>query len=263
MKGVELIIKKNQAFIFDLDGTIYLGEDIIPGAVETLSWVRSRNSKVRFVTNNPRYSREFYADKLNNFGIDSSIDEIVTSANFTADYLKKNPEFGEVFVIGEQQLKDELKNADIPMVESIEADTVLVSFDTTLTYEKLQNAYLNLQKGARFIATNPDLICPTPQGGLLDAGITISALEKATNRKVEQVIGKPSKLLGELLIDDLNISSENCMMIGDRLNTDIKLGKQAKMKTAWIRANNEKIPNDINKQPDFILNSIAELPEVL
>src|SRR5699024_7150381 len=107
------------------------------------------------------------------------------------------------------------------------ADTVLVSFDTTLSYRKLQHAFLSIKRGAHFIATNPDPVCPTPEGGLVDAGAIIAALEISTNRNVEKVIGKPSPLLGQLLLDELEVVPEKCVVVGDRLNTDIKLGKRA------------------------------------
>lgn len=251
------------AYIFDLDGTLYLGEDMIPGAADTLQWVRKNGAKVRFVTNNPRYSREFYVNKLNMLGISAEVKEVVTSAQLTANYLKKHPKYGSVFVIGEEQLKRELTSANLSLVESTQADTVLVSFDTTLTYDKLLVAYRSLNKGAHFIATNPDPVCPTSDGGLIDAGAIIAALETATGRKAEKVIGKPSRLLADLLINQLNVPAKRCVVVGDRLNTDVHLGKQAEMTAVWIRSNNEKISDEIVYHPDYILNSIAGLPSAL
>src|SRR5699024_7966742 len=141
--------------------------------------------------NNPRVSREFYADKLNGMGVEAEVFEIVTSGGLNARYLKKHPSYGKVFMIEEQQLKSELLKSGIHLDEVDKADTVLVSFDTTLTYEKLQYAFLSIKNGANFIATNPDSICPTPDGGLVDAGAIIAALETSTGKKVQKVIGKP------------------------------------------------------------------------
>lgn len=258
----EMTNNQEKAFIFDLDGTLYIGDEAIPGAKETLEWVRSQGSKVRFVTNNPRFSSEFYSKKLNDLGIPATEEEIVTSAKFTAEYLKSHSKFGEIFILGEDQLRQELLSAGLTVVDT-DPDTVIVSFDTTLTYEKLMVAYRALRKGAHFIATNPDVVCPTPDGGLMDAGATIAALEASTGRKNEAVIGKPSKLLAELLVKELDVSAENCVIVGDRLNTDIRLGKQIGMKTVWIRAFDEALPESIEEQPDHIINSIAELPEIL
>ncbi|MFK4996789.1 HAD-IIA family hydrolase [Bacillus sp. N9] len=132
-----------------------------------MKWVRDTGAKIRFVTNNPRFSRDFYYMKLNELGIHAEMDEIVTSSQLTAAYLRKNPEYGDVFIIGESQLRSELLDAGISLVEHPNPDTVVISFDTTLTYEKLMLAYHGLMAGARFIATNPDAVCPTPDGGSL------------------------------------------------------------------------------------------------
>src|SRR5699024_8007980 len=114
--------------------------------------------------------------------------------------------YGRVYMIGEKQLQSELQDAGVYLADEGEvADTVLVSFDTTLSYRKLQHAFLSIKSGANFIATNPDPVCPTPEGGLVDAGAIIAALEISTNRKVEKVIGKPSPLLGQLLLDELEV----------------------------------------------------------
>src|SRR5699024_7362385 len=200
--------RKPEAFIFDLDGTIYLGDKIIPGAKETLQWLREKELKIRFVTNNPRYSSSFYTNKLNRLGIEAQECEVINSAQLTAQYIKNNPKYGKIFVIGEDPLKKELAAKYIPMVKDGHPDTVLVSFDTMLTYEKLQFAYQSLKNGSNFIATNPDAVCPTPGGGLVDAGAIIAALEAATGRKVERVIGKPSELMADLVVKQLNVTPD-------------------------------------------------------
>lgn len=253
------MIRNSEAFIFDLDGTIYIGDEPIPGADYVLKQLRETGSEIRFVTNNPRFSREFYADKLKGMGIGADIDEIVTSGWLTARYLKNNPSYGKVFMIGEQQLQSELLKSGVPLVEVDKADTVLVSFDTTLTYQKLQYAFLSIKNGANFIATNPDSVCPTPDGGLVDAGAIIAALETSTGKKVQKVIGKPSQLLAQLLVEELGTSPDKCVVVGDRLNTDVRLGKRAGMKSVWIRAFDEKIPDNFEYEPDLIVKSIAEL----
>lgn len=250
------------AFIFDLDGTVYLGGQALPGAVETLQWVRESGAQVRFVTNNPRFSRDFYANKLTKMGIPTTTDEMVTSAHLTAEYLKKHPEFGSIYIIGEDQLRQELHDVGIIPVDHAEADTVVVSFDTTLTYDKLMKGYQALKNGARFIATNPDPVCPSPDGGLVDAGAIIAALEVSTGRTIEQVIGKPSRLLAKLLSDQFQIPPERCIVVGDRLNTDVRMGKDAGMIAVWINPSGEPCP-DPNLKPDFTIRSIADLPSVL
>ncbi|MDY0394026.1 HAD-IIA family hydrolase [Virgibacillus halophilus] len=255
--------RKIEGIIFDLDGTLYLGDHAIPGAEATLKWVRERHLQVRFVTNNPRFSRAFYLEKLNRLNLPAEQHEVVTSAQLTAKYLKEHQDFGSVFVIGESQLLRELADANVDVVQHDHADTVLVSFDTTLTYEKMMNAYRALQNGAHFIATNPDAVCPTPDGGLMDAGAIIAALETATGRKLEKVFGKPSQLLAELMVEQMGVAPESCVVVGDRLNTDIQLGKRANLQTVWIRAHEEEIPTESHNKPDYMIESIKALPEVL
>lgn len=252
-----------KAFIFDLDGTLYLGNKAIPGAVETLNWVRKNKAQVRFLTNNPRYSQTFYLNKLNQLGITCDLEEILSSAQLTANYLATHLLYKNIFVIGEDQLKQELLDKNISLVEHSNADAVLVSFDASLTYDKLMTAYHALRKGAKLVATHPDYVCPTPDGGLIDAGATVAALEVATGKKVEKIFGKPSKYIGELLIQQLKVDKRECVIVGDRLNTDIRLGQLSGMKTVWIRAFNEPLPDDKAYFPDFIIQSIAELPSVM
>src|SRR5699024_6760211 len=180
------LIRNSEAFIFDLDGTIYIGDEHIPGADYVLQQLREGGSKIRYVTNKPRFSKEVYVDTLNGMGIAAEVVEIVTSRCLTDRYLKKNTSYGKAFMIGEQQLKSELLKSGIHLVEVDKADTVVVTFDSTLTYEKLQYAFLSIKNGANFIATNPDSICPTPDGGLVDAGAIIAALETSTGKKVQK-----------------------------------------------------------------------------
>src|SRR5690625_4261339 len=250
-----------KAFIFDLDGTVYLGDDLIEGARETLRWVRSKGVQVRFVTNNPRFSRDFYANKLSNLGIYAFVEEIVTSANVTAIYLKNEEAYGNIYPIGEAQLEKELKNAGVPLTDK-QPDTVVVSFDTALDYEKLMIAYHALRKGAHFLATNPDTVCPTPEGGLIDAGAIIAALEASTDRKIEGVIGKPSSLLAKMILKDLELEADQCVVVGDRLNTDIKLAKQAGMKGVWINTQEEEIRKVNVYKTYYTIQSIKELHNI-
>lgn len=218
---------------------------------------------MRFVTNNPRFSREFYQDKLNQLGIKAEKNEIITSGYVAANYLKDHKSYGKILLIGEKLLRDKLRNHNVQLSEDENADTVLVSFDTTFIYEDLLTAYRALMNGANFIATHPDMVCPTEDGGLIDSGFTIAALEASTGKKVEKIIGKPSSLLGHYLLEHVGVPAEQCIIVGDRLNTDVLLGKRTGMKAAWINTHNEPQPTDPNKAPDYIIRSIAELPNVI
>ncbi|MFC7394636.1 HAD-IIA family hydrolase [Scopulibacillus cellulosilyticus] len=249
------------AFIFDLDGTLYIEDELISGAKETLEWVRKTGSKVRFVTNNPRYSREYYARKLTHLGIPALESEVLTSANFTAIYLKQTINKNKaIFVIGEQELKKECYNTGLRLTERPDADIVIVSFDTTLSYDKIYTGHQALIKGARFFATNPDFVCPGPNGGLPDAGAIIAALQASTGKKLELVFGKPSNILAHYLTKELHLSPSRCIVVGDRLNTDILFGNKNNMFTVWI--NNSKTNRPVHKKlkPNRVIYSIGDLP---
>ncbi|KLU66994.1 MULTISPECIES: HAD-IIA family hydrolase [Desulfosporosinus] len=254
------------AFIFDLDGTLYIGDEIIEGAPSALEWIRSKDAKVRFLTNNPRFSVEYYVKKLKGLGIYALPEEVITSAVITANYLKKRKQkYGRLYVIGEQELIEQLTKAGIAISADSSAETVLVSFDTTLNYEKLLNGHRALKKGAAFIATNPDPVCPYRNDGLPDAGAIIAAFEATTGRKVEMIFGKPSKDLALQIIEDLGITRDHCIVIGDRLTTDIQFGSEGGMKTIWVnpgfKESKTVIPAN-GVQPDFTINSVRELPKV-
>lgn len=258
-KGVIMNSNQFEAFILDLDGTLYVEDQILPGAEGTVKCLRNTGASLRFITNNPRYSKQFYVDKLNRLGIDAKSEEVITSANLAATYLASNPQYDKVYVLGEKQLKKELSKKGVSLIEEASANTVLVSFDTTVTYEKLQRAHEALRNGAHFIATNPDILCPTLNGGMIDAGALIALLEASSGRKLLKVIGKPSKLMAELVLKQLEIPAERCVVVGDRLYTDVQLGNRAGMTTVWINRERERIPNNFPYQPDYEINEICEL----
>lgn len=251
-----------EAYIFDLDGTIYLGKQIVPGAKEVIENIRKKNKKIRFVTNNPLYHANFFVNKLTHLGIPTKAEEIVTSAQITASYLKSNPKYNNVFIIGNDQLKNQIQAAGIKL-DDRNPDTVVVSLDKSLTYEKMMIAYHAINKGAHFIATHPDVVCPTSEGGFIDAGATIAALEVSTGRKVEKVVGKPSAILGNLVLRDLGVPAGNCVIIGDRLNTDIRFGNKMGMATVWLRRHDEGIPVESKDKPDYTITSMSELLTIL
>lgn len=235
-----------EAVLFDLDGTVYLGESALPGAVELVRALRNRNIKTLFISNKPLFPRQVYAEKLTRLGIPTETDEILTSAYVLGQYLAKNENQLNYYVVGEENLKaelrqyglnviDELHNQNaLEVIDPVGIDAVIVAFDRTLDYRKLNTAFQALVKGARFFATNSDKVCPLPNGAIPDAGAIIAYLEHISGRKVELLAGKPSPLILEVAIEKLNTSPQRCVMIGDRLETDIRMGNQAGMKTVLV-----------------------------
>lgn len=264
-------------FIFDLDGTVYLGEAALPGSVEAIATLRERGKRVLFVSNKPLEPRSAYAAKLTKLGIPATPDDVITSGYVMGHYLAHNEPGLTLYVVGEENLREELRGhglavadelADQNPLEVIDPagiDGVVVAFDRTLDYRKLNTAFQALTQGARFFATNADKMCPMPGGGIPDAGGTIAALEHMTGRTVDVLAGKPSPLIMQVALDRLGVPAHRCMMTGDRLETDILMGQRAGMVTtttltgASTRAQALALANP----PDFIVETLAEIPALI
>jgi phosphoglycolate/pyridoxal phosphate phosphatase family enzyme len=223
------------AYIFDQDGTIYLGDQILPGAAETIATLRAAGKRTIFLSNNPTKTREQYAAKLTRLGIDTPVEDIVNSSFVLVQWLQKVAPGAKVFVVGEEPLKGELRAAGFELLENAgEIEFVVASFDRTFDYHKLQVAYDAINAGARLVATNPDRYCPTPTGGEPDCAAMVAAIEACTGVQCDPIVGKPSPIMVEMIMSMLNLPPEQCMMVGDRLETDIKMGIEAGMATCLV-----------------------------
>jgi NagD protein len=223
------------AYIFDQDGTIYLGDDLLPGAAETIAALRKAGKRTIFISNNPTKTREQYALKLTKLGIPTPVADIVNSSFVLVQWLLRNVPDARVFVVGEEPLKGELRNAGFDLSEKAGEITVVVaSFDRTFDYHKLQIAFDAIKAGARLVATNPDRYCPTPTGGEPDCAAMIAAIEACTGERCDPIVGKPSPIMVEMIMSMLNLPPGECMMVGDRLETDIKMGIDAGMATCLV-----------------------------
>jgi NagD protein len=253
--------------IFDLDGTVYLGESLIGGGRETFRLLRQNNLRWVFLSNKPLERPQAYAAKLSRLGIETPVTEVITSAGVLSNYLKHAIPQARLFVVGEPPLKEELAEAGFTIVDdSPDVDCVVLAFDRTLTYEKLNMAFQAVKfKGARLVATNSDRSCPVDGGEIPDAAGVIAAVEATTGHRVELIAGKPSPLVIEAALARLGLPADECLMVGDRLETDIAMGIAAGLKTALVLTGVTKRA-DLDQssfRPDYILNSIAELPVVL
>lgn len=264
-------------FVFDLDGTVYLGEAALPGSVEAIAELRRRGKRVLFVSNKPLEPRQNYAAKLTRLGIPTPPGDVITSAYVLGHHLARHEPHLKLYVIGEPSLREELRSHGLQVLAELNhqdpqavidptgIDAVVVAFDRTLDYRKLNTAYQALLQGARFFATNADKACPMPRGSLPDAGGTIAALEHMTGRKLELLAGKPSTLTMSVAIEALGLPPARIMMVGDRLETDITMGQQAGMMTAVTltgvatRAEAERM----RPAPDYIIATLGDLPGLL
>ena len=246
-------------YILDLDGVVFLGKNIIPGADKGIDRIRDAGRRVIFLTNNSTLSREAVAIKLESMGIGCMASDVITSAYAASVYIKEQYGPSTVYCIGEPGLLEELEQEGHTIAEQ-NVDQVLVDLDKSFTYHKLKLGLDNLRAGAGFIATNTDALLPTEFGFLPGAGSMVAAL-KAASGKDPIVIGKPNKPIMDVLLNEYNLKSEECVMIGDRLETDILAGINAGMKTVLVLTGASCI-EDIELsgiQPDTILDSILDL----
>lgn len=223
------------AYIFDQDGTIYLGEQPLPGAAETIAALRAAGKRTIFLSNNPTKTREQYAAKLTRLGIPTPIEDIVNSSFVLVQWLLCEAPAARLFVVGEEPLKSDLRAAGFVLSEEAgEIDIVVASFDRTFDYRKLQIAFDAIRAGARLVATNPDRYCPVPGGGEPDCAAMIAAIEACTGVRCDPIVGKPSPIMVATITAMLGLPPERCIMVGDRLETDITMGIDAGMATCLV-----------------------------
>jgi NagD protein len=255
-------------YIFDLDGTVYLGEALLPGALEALTTLRRLGRRVVFLSNNPTHSRHDYAAKLTRLGLPTSAEDVINSSTVMAAFLQKRMPGARLFVVGEEPLCRELAAAGFRLTQQPgEIDAVIASFDRTFAYWKLQIAFDAIRLGAAFFATNGDRYCPvpvtpaTPTGGQPDAAAVIAAIEACTNRRVEAIVGKPSPHMAAAILDVLNLPPHRCLMTGDRLETDIAMGMAAGMATALTLTGATSLAAlaTADSQPTYVVYNLLEL----
>ncbi len=250
------------AYIFDLDGTVYLGDKLLPGAGDAITRLRQMGKRTVFLSNNPTRTRQEYAAKLTRLGLPTANDDVINSSYVMADFLKRRLPNATLFVVGEQSLCAELERAGFTLTDNaLEVDAVIASFDRTFTYRKLQIAFDALNNGARFFATNADRYCPVPGGGEPDAAAMIAAIEACTGKQVEAVVGKPSRHMAEAVLRLLNLPPEVCLMTGDRLETDVLMGLNAGMSGALTLTGATSIEalRQTEIQPTYVIKQLSDL----
>lgn len=254
-------IENYNSFIFDLDGTIYRGNNIIPGADKTINTLKKSGKKIVFISNKTTGSVKDYFEFLTGKGLEIELNEIINSTIVLSNYLNKNHNEEKFFAIGEKIFIDEIISAGLNYSEKPEEiNILLVTLDRTLNYEKLEIAARALERGARFFAANIDDTCPVDNGEVLDAGATISALEKRTHRKLEKNFGKPSQYMMDEVKKRLGDDLSRSLLIGDRLETDIAMGNSFGLDTALVLTGVKNFPNgNQDIKPTYLLDSVFDL----
>ncbi|MCG7417920.1 MULTISPECIES: HAD-IIA family hydrolase [Microbacterium] len=259
-----------ESYVFDLDGTIYLGEALLPGAQRLIEGLRARGKRVIFCSNNPTKRPEDYADKLTRLGLPTAVPEVYTSLAATVSWIRRTMPHAAVFPIGEMPLVEALAEAGIHMSDDPERiDLVVSSYDRTFEYRKLQIAFdaLWFHRRARLVTTNPDRFCPFPGGrGEPDAACITAAITAGTQIECEAVFGKPSKDLLEIIAAETGLDPATSVMVGDRLATDMLFAKNTGMRSALVltgetdRGLLAAAPEE--QRPDFVLDRIDDLLDV-
>jgi 4-nitrophenyl phosphatase/NagD protein len=256
-------LKDIKCFALDMDGTVYLGNKILPGVLEFLSYLRTTGRDFLFLTNNSSKDATFYANKLGRLGIDCSESNILTSGEATALYLKNTKNCKNIYLLGTPALEEEFRRHGF-IITADNPEYVVLGFDTTLTYEKLVIACDLIRHNTPYIATHPDFNCPTETGYIPDCG-AMAALIKASTGCSPQVVGKPNKEIVEALLNIKSYPLEEMAMVGDRLYTDIATGCNAGMVSVLVLSGESKI-SDVEQsvfKPDYIFDNLGGLGQAL
>lgn len=253
-------------FIFDVDGTIYRGNELLSGAKRTIKAIRKSGKPLVFISNKPLQIREVYAEKLCKLGIPTSAEQIINSSLVMARYLQDSDPDAPVYVIGEEGLVKELKNHGITISSDPEKIRyVIASFDRNFHYEKLQVAYQAMEHGAKLVATNSDRTCPVKGGEIPDAAGMIGAIEGVTGKKVEMIAGKPSSYMLQSALDVLKVDPEKCLLVGDRLETDIKMGLNNDITSVLVltgvTSREDLAYSEV--EPDYVLETLEDFPTLV
>ena len=252
-----------KGYIFDLDGTIYLSDRLIPGSRKVLSRLRDCGCSVVFISNKPLEPRSSYAAKLTRLGIPRPVSDVINSTQALIRYLRQHCPTARLFVIGEEALLEELRRERFALTERVEEiDVVVAAFDRTLCYRKLNIAHQALVSGARFFATNADKTCPVEGGEIPDCAGVIAFLEATTGREVEMIAGKPSRHMLDTAVAHLGVAVQQCLLVGDRLATDVYMGHRAGMDTALVLTGvtTREMLAESELKPTFVLESMADVP---
>lgn len=260
-------IQSMKLYLFDMDGTLYLGNRLYDFTIELLDQIRRTGGKYLFITNNSSKSVEDYVKKLASLGISATREDFMTSSQATAFYLHKHHEGQRLYVCGTESLKAELRSEGFTVTDTLdEVDCIVMGFDTELTFRKLHDVsfLLATRPELPYIATNPDLVCPTEFGSVPDCGSVCIGIKNATGRE-PIVIGKPSPLMPQLAMDKLGIGPEHTCVVGDRIYTDVKSGLNAGCTGILVLSGEttRQILDASDVKPDLVLESGQEILDVL
>lgn len=255
------------AYVFDMDGTIYLGDHLLPGAARMINELRRRGIGVRFLSNNPTKDPEQYATKLAKLGLPTDVSDIANTVVTTAGWLKENHPNAVLFPIAEEPLCNYLRNEGFELSDDPEKiDIVIASYDRTFDYRKLQIAFdaIWFHKRAFLVQTNPDKYCPFPGGrGEPDCASIVAAIEACTGTKCVANFGKPDPIMLTEALRGFGVAPDRAVMVGDRLGTDIKMAVDGGMTSALVLTGDSTLEEaqalPEQEKPTYILDRVDRL----
>ena len=247
-------------FVLDMDGTFYLDENIIPGSLDFIQKVRDTGRSFLFFTNNSSRTPEKYMERLARMGCPIGREQIMTSGDVTIRYLKANHPGRTVYLMGTESLRGSFADAGIPLAEDEQPDIVVAAFDMELTFHKLERACTYIRRGALFLATHPDVNCPTADGFIPDCGAFCAAITLSTGAK-PRYLGKPSAETVDMVLDQTGFRREEVAFVGDRLYTDVAVGVNNGARGLLVLSGETKeadIPAS-PVQPDGVFRDLKEM----
>lgn len=250
-------------YAFDLDGTLYIGDALLPHAAEVVRTVRSRGGRVVFVTNKPLETAAGYASRLTSLGIEASAGDLVTALDSLFLYLEERHPGARILTIAEPLVADMLSARGFATTQDpAAAELVVVAFDRTFDYAKLNAAYRAVKlHRVPYVGTNPDPYCPTPDGGIPDCAAMLAAIAACTGVVAEAVLGKPSAYMARAVLSRLQVPASDAAVVGDRLSTDIALARSEGLAGILVLTG-ATTAADVDRspvKPDYVIESLAEL----
>ena len=257
-------LKNIKCFFLDLDGTIYLGNKILPGTLEFLEEMKKRDIKVLFLTNNSSKSAEFYVEKLKNMGVKSPFLNVFTSGQAAYSYVKDKFPNKKAFLFANKIVSEDMHSKGL-QIDNEHPDYVLITYDTELDYHKMDRVCYYVRKGLPYIASHPDFNCPTEYGFAPDIGATIAYIEACTGRRPDLIVGKPNATIIDEAVDLVNVPKNRIAMVGDRLYTDVEAAIQNGLLGVLVLSGetNSKMLKESSIKPHLVYNRLIDLVDDL
>ena len=251
-------------FVLDMDGTFYLGDRALPGSLDFLDVLKSRGGRHLFLTNNSSRTGAAYVARLQGMGVQARREDVLTSADATRELLLREGQYQRLFLIATPEVSQEFREAGFDLDDE-SPEAVVLTYDTTLDYPKMKALCLHLRKGLPYVATHPDINCPSPDGPLPDIGAFMALVETSTGRRPDRIVGKPDASFLRVAMSRGGGTPRTTIMIGDRLYTDIRCGLNAGVLTGLVLTGEttEQMLRDSSTQPDFVFESLGQLADML